>query len=127
MTNGKKTILIIEDETDLRQLIKSKLMNEGFNILEAGDGKVALETAKSQHPDIILLDIILPTMDGISMLKELRQDEWGKNVPVIILSNLSEAETISESVEKNVCDYLVKADWEPDDIVALIRKKLGKA
>ena len=126
MTDKKNTVLIAEDEADLRQLLKSKLIDEGFDVLEAENGKIGLETALNQHPDIILLDIIMPIVDGLSMLKELRQNEWGKNVPVIILSNLSEVEKIGEGLEKNVYDYLVKSDWEPDNIVNLIRKKLGK-
>jgi len=126
MADKKNTILIVEDEMDLRELLKNKLESEGYNVLEADNGRVGTDMALSQHPDIILLDIIMPQMDGLSMLKELRQDEWGKNVPVIILSNLSEAEKISEGLEKNVYDYLVKSDWEPDNVVALIRKKLGK-
>ena len=126
MANNKNTILIVEDEIDLRELLEKKLKIEGFNVLEAENGKVGLETALSQHPDVILLDIIMPVMDGISMLKELRQDAWGKNVVVIILSNLSEVERINAGLEKNVYDYLVKSDWEPDDIADLINKKLGK-
>lgn len=124
MTDKKNKILIIEDEIDLRHLLKSKLSSEGFDVIEAENGKTGLEAALSQKPDVILLDIIMPIMDGLSMLKELRQSEYGKSVPVIILSNLSEAEKISEGLEKNVYDYLVKSDWEPDDIVKLIRKKI---
>lgn len=125
MANKKNTILIVEDEIDLRQLLKKKLSNEGFNILEADNGEMGLQTALSQHPDIILLDIIMPIMDGLSMLKELRQNEWGKGVTVIILSNLSEAEKVDAGMQKNVYDYLVKSDWEPDDIVNLIKEKLA--
>jgi len=125
MVNKKNTILVIEDEIDLRALLKDKLESEGFDVLEAENGKIGLEMSLNNHPDIILLDIVMPVMDGLSMLKELRQDEWGKNAPVIILSNLSEVEKISAGMEKNVYDYLVKADWEPDDVVDLIRKKLG--
>lgn len=126
MPNNKSKILIVEDEEDLRQLIKTKLTSEGFDVLEAENGKVGLEMALSHRPDIILLDIIMPVMDGLSMLRELRQNEHEKKVPVIILSNLNEAEKIDEGLEENVYDYLVKSDWEPDDIVDLIRKKLGK-
>jgi DNA-binding response OmpR family regulator len=126
MANKKYKILIVEDEIDLRQLIKKKLINEGFDILEADNGEVGLKVAIDQHPDIILLDIIMPIMDGLSMLKELRQNEWGKNVTVIILSNLSEAEKVDAGLEKSVYDYLVKSDWEPDNIVNLIKEKLDK-
>lgn len=125
MAYKKNTVLVIEDETDLRGLLKEKLLREGFNVLEAENGKTGLETATSQHPDIILLDIIMPVMDGMTMLKELRKNEWGKYVPVIILSNLSEAEKITEGMEENAYGYLVKSDWEPDDVVNMIRKKLG--
>ena len=126
MTDKRNTVLIIEDEMGLRQLLKSKLNNDGFDVLEAENGKTGLEISLSQHPNIILLDIIMPVMDGLSMLKELRQDKWGKDVPIIILTNLSETEKIDESMEKSVYDYLVKSDWEPDDVVNLINKKLGK-
>lgn len=122
----KNTVLIVEDETDLRGLLKDKLQSEGFIVLEADNGQAGLATALSSHPDVILLDVIMPVMDGITMLKELRQDSWGKNVVVIILSNLGEAEKINEGLEKNVFGYLVKSNWEPDDVVNMIRNKLAE-
>lgn len=125
MADKKNTVLIIEDEVDLRHLLKEKLESEDFSVLEAENGKVGLETALSAHPDVILLDIVMPAMDGLSMLRELRRDEWGKKVVVIILSNLNKVGKISEGMEENVYDYLVKSDWEPNDVVDLIRKKLG--
>lgn len=127
MANKKQTVLIVEDEVDLREILKLKLKGEGFGVLEAENGKVGLEMALSQHPDMILLDIIMPVMDGTEMLTELRKDSWGSKAGVIVLSNLTEAEKIRESIEKNTYGYLVKSDCEPDDIVALIRKELGAA
>ncbi len=124
MKNKKRTVLIVEDDTDLRQILKDKLTGEDFNVLEAENGKKGLEAALANHPDMILLDIIMPVMDGIAMLTELRKDAWGIKAGVIVLSNLSEAERIRESIEKNTYGYLVKSDCEPDDIVALIRKEL---
>lgn len=125
MPENKKTILIVEDESDLRQPLKEKLEYDGYVALEAENGKIGLEMALSKHPDLILLDIIMPVMDGMTMLQALRKDAWGKNVPVVILTNLNEAEKIGTSVESGVYDYLVKADWELDDITTLIKKKLG--
>jgi len=125
MAKTKSTILIIEDEIGLRQLLRGKLEGEGFDVLEAENGKTGLEASLNHHPNIILLDIVMPVMDGLTMLKELRKDEWGKNASVIVLSNLNDAEKIGEGMEKNVYDYLVKSDWEPDDIVSLIKKKLA--
>jgi len=121
----KNTVLIIEDELDLRGLLKTKLISEHFEVLEADNGKIGLDISLSSHPDIILLDIVMPVMDGLAMLKELRQDEWGKTAKVIVLSNLNEAEKVSESLEKNIYNYLIKSDWEPNNIVSLIKKSLG--
>ena len=101
----KNTVLIIEDELDLRGLLKTKLISEHFEVLEADNGKIGLDISLSSHPDIILLDIVMPVMDGLAMLKELRQDEWGKTAKVIVLSNLNEAEKVSESLEKNIYNY----------------------
>jgi DNA-binding response OmpR family regulator len=123
--NKKNTVLIVEDETDLRGLLKKKLTDENFEVFEAENGKTGLEVSLSKHPDIILLDVIMPVMDGLSMLEELRKNEWGKSAKVIVLSNLNEAEKVSESLEKNIYNYLIKANWEPDDIVKLIKKSLG--
>ena len=126
MKNNKNVILIVEDYAYLRELLKEKLNKEDFEVLEASDGRMGLETALREHPDIILLDIIMPVMDGISMLDKLRQDEWGKNAIAIILSNLSEAKKINEGIEKNVFDYLVKSDCNPDEVVTLIKNKLSE-
>ena|SRR3989344_6686633 len=126
MANKKEIILITEDEVDLRQLLHEKLSLEGFDVLEAENGDAGLKAALEHHPDVILLDILMPIMDGLSMLKELRKDPWGATASVIILSNLSEAEKIQEGVEGNTAGYLVKSDWEPADIVTLVRKELAK-
>jgi DNA-binding response OmpR family regulator len=123
--NKKNTVLIVEDETDLRELLKRKLLDENFDVFEAENGKVGLEVSLSKHPDVILLDIIMPVMDGLSMLEELRKNEWGMGAKVIVLSNLNEPEKVSESLEKNIYNYLIKSNWEPDEIVKLIKKSLG--
>ena len=118
-------LLIVEDEISLCKVLRDKLTREGFSVLEAKDGKEGLETALVQHPDLILLDIIMPVMDGMTMLTELRKDEWGKNAKVIFLTNLSEAEKIAESHTKGVYDYLVKSDWKLSDVVKKVRERLG--
>jgi two-component system phosphate regulon response regulator PhoB len=126
MTNIKQTILIVEDEKDLRDILSLKLTMEGYNVLEAENGKVGLDIAKTKHPDLILLDIIMPILSGTLMLRELQKDQWGKNVPIIFLSNLSESEHIEQNLEKNVRGYFVKSDWEPDDLAIIINKILKK-
>lgn len=118
-------ILIIEDEKPLIRALSQKLSDEGFEILQAMDGETGLAMALDKHPDIILLDIILPKMDGITCLKKLREDAWGKNVPVIILTNLSDEESLKQSQIEHVPDYLVKSDWRLEDVTAKIRERLS--
>ena len=117
----KKKIIIIEDESSLRNILVEKLNLEGFDVLEARNGEEGLDLTLSQKPDLILLDIIMPKMDGITMLKKLRGDSWGKKVPVIILTNLSSGTENLELVEKKVFSYLVKSDWKLEDIVKKIK------
>ncbi len=119
-------ILIIEDEVSLLNILTDKLTREGFLVVQAKNGEEGLEVALREHPDLMLLDIIMPKMDGIAMLKELQQDEWGKNAKVIIFSNLSENEKIDKALGSGSYEYLIKADWKIGDVVTKIRKILSK-
>ncbi|MBI4653236.1 response regulator [Candidatus Kuenenbacteria bacterium] len=123
---NKKTILIIEDEISLQNILKKRLERENFLVLEAKNGEEGLDIALRERPDLILLDIIMPVMDGLTMLKKLRENGWGKNVMVILLTNLSDNEKIAEAVVHGTYDYLVKSDWKIEDVVAKIREKLEK-
>lgn len=125
MENQKK-ILIVEDETSLRNALRDKLLLEGFIVLEAKNGEEGLGVALRDHPDLILLDIIMPKMDGLTMLKKLREDVWGKNTKVILLTNLSDNEKVSEALLQGSYDYLVKSDWKIEDVVTKIRARLGE-
>lgn len=120
-----KKILIVEDEEAELRALKDKFQGEGFECLEAKDGREGLRVAVTSHPDLILLDLILPEMDGITMLKKLREDEWGKDVPVIILTNLSDDKTITEAIRSGIYSYLVKTDWRLEDVVKKVKAKLG--
>ncbi len=122
-TNGK-TVLIVEDESLLLQALVDAFSAEGFSTLGAGDGQEGLSVARQKHPDIILLDVIMPKMDGMAMLKELRTDAWGKAVPVIILTNLSDYRTVADALGHGVHDFLVKSDWEINDVVTAVKQKL---
>jgi DNA-binding response OmpR family regulator len=122
----KFKLLVIEDERLVYEALRRKLDNTGFEVINAFDGKEGLELSLKEHPDLILLDIILPVMDGITYLESLRADEWGERVPVIILSNLSDADTIQESRLKGVNDYLVKTDWKLDEVIEKIKNILNK-
>ncbi len=120
-----KKILIVEDEVALLQVLTEKLKKDNFEVLQARNGQEGLQQAFSLHPDLILLDIIMPVMDGMTMLAKLRIDEWGKSVPVIILTNLSNEQRVAESLQQGVYDYLVKSDWTLEDLVQKIKNRLG--
>ena len=124
---GKETILIIEDEKSLREATTDALQRKDFLTLSAKNGKDGINVALSKHPDLILLDLIMPEMDGMTALKIIRQDTWGATVPVIILTNLS---AINGSVDHDAArhiptQYLIKSDWKLNDIIKKIKKTLG--
>lgn len=119
-----KKILLIEDEVALLDALVLKLNSEGFSTLIAKNGEEGLEVALNNHPDLILLDIIMPKMDGITMLKKLRTDPWGHDVPVVILSNLTDADKNVNIVDSGVEAYLVKSDMPIADIVLKIKDVL---
>lgn len=121
---SKKKILVIEDEKPLINALSAKLQNEGFQVVEANDGKTGLKAALKHKPDLILLDIILPKMDGIGILENLRENAWGKSAKVIILTNLSDWDSTKKAVNLNVHDYLVKSDWNIKDVVKKVKSKL---
>ncbi|MBD3311535.1 MAG: response regulator [Candidatus Magasanikbacteria bacterium] len=122
----EQKILIVEDETSLTKILKSKLEKEGYAVLSAINGEKGLDMALKEKPDLILLDIVMPRMDGYEMLNKLRKDTWGKNVPVIILTNLTEPKEISNGVSMDIKDYLVKTDWSLNEVINKVKKRLEK-
>ena len=123
----KYTILIVEDDLPALSALVEKFSHEGFSVLEAKNGEEGLESALKNHPDMILLDIVMPRMDGMTMLKKLREDgEWSKHVPVIILTNLTSADEgrTRDITELEPAYYLVKSDWKIEDVVAKVRERL---
>ena len=120
-----KIILVVEDEESLRNALNDKLTRENFNVLEAKDGEEGLEIALKYHPDLILLDLLMPKMNGIEMAGKLRQDKWGKNAKIIILTNLMETEKVQRELENSVYEYLIKNDIKLDDVVKKVKQALG--
>jgi DNA-binding response OmpR family regulator len=123
--NTKKKVLIVEDDKALRNVLKDKLNNENFSVLVANDGKEGLSVAEKKKPDLILLDIIMPKMNGLEMLKKLREDRWGKTVPILLLTNDSNPEHMRETLKVDASDYLIKSDWNLEDIIKKIKETLG--
>jgi len=121
---SKKKILIIEDEEQLLTILSFKLELSGFIVLKARNGVEGYELALLNHPDLVLLDMMMPVMDGMKMLKTLRMDSWGKYANVIVLTNLA-AEHEKEVLALGVQKYLVKSDWSLEDIMQLVKDTCG--
>lgn len=125
MNRLAKRVLLIEDEIVLLNLLSEKFKDSGFEVNSAQSAEAGIKSALQNHPDLILLDIILPKMDGLTMLKKLRQDKWGKGVPVIILSNLSDQKKVSEAMKIGVYDFLVKSNVKLSEVVEEAREVLS--
>ncbi len=119
-------ILIIEDDKFLRELITRKLTSENFDIVEAVDGESGLKTLKEQKPDLVLLDLILPGIDGFEVLTKAKDDAMLALIPVIILSNLGQREDVERGLKLGAVDYLVKAHFTPNEIVEKVKQALAK-
>jgi DNA-binding response OmpR family regulator len=118
-------IAIIEDDQAINQMYRMKFEAEGFDVRLAGNGKLGVELVKSFKPDIILLDIQMPEMNGDEALAAIRATDWGKAVPVIILTNLGEEESPKNLSTLGVEGYIVKADLTPSQVVARVKEALG--
>ncbi len=120
-----KKVLIIEDDKFLRELLGKKLSNVGYTAILAVDGEEGLEKIKKEKPDIILLDLILPGINGFEVLEKHKEDSSISSVPVIILSNLGQSEDIEKGLKLGAKDFLVKAHFTPQEIVNKLQMVLG--
>jgi len=125
VSGGK--ILIVEDDKFLRDLILKKLKTEGYETIFAVDGEEALKTTKEEKPVLVLLDLILPGIDGFEVLKQLKADasENIRQIPVIILSNLGQRDDVEKGINLGAADFLIKAHFTPGEIIEKIKQVLG--
>jgi DNA-binding response OmpR family regulator len=119
-----KKILIVEDEPMLSQVLADKFIEEGFEVQTAADGQEGLDKALAWKPDVTLLDIVMPRMDGMTMLHKLRAVPEGKDLSVILLTNLSDTEDVYDAMANGVFDFLVKSHWDIDELVHEVQAKL---
>lgn len=124
MPQDAAKILIIDDEPSLLEALAERLTQEGFITLEAKDGVEGIKTALEVHPDLILLDLMMPLMDGIEVLRKLRSDPWGEQANVLVLTNLNDEHTIHDALQTHTYEYLIKADWSLEDLVKKIKEKI---
>jgi len=120
---GEK-ILIIEDDKFLRELIVQKLTKEGYEVSEAVDGEEGIKKIKEERPEMVLLDLILPNIDGFEVLSQLKADPILSKIPVVILSNLGQKEDIERGLKLGAVDYLIKAHFTPGEIIDKIKNVL---
>lgn len=121
---SQKKILIVEDENSLQNAMKEFLLAEDFKVVVADDGEMAVNLAKKEKPDLIMLDIILPKKDGFEVLAELKMDARTNTIPVILLTNLEDAGDIERAFSLGINMYLVKANYSLKDIVGKIKGAL---
>lgn len=122
----KKHVLIVEDDSMLQQALHRKMIHADFEVSAASDGQEGLDAALSKHPDLILMDLIMPCMNGASMMSHLRNDEWGKNVPIIILTNQEpNDQMIAQLMTDQPSYYLIKTNTQLEEVVLKAREVLA--
>ncbi|MDP3955623.1 MAG: response regulator [bacterium] len=123
--NPAPTILVVEDDSFLRDLLVEKLQEEHYNVVGAADGNEAYEQLAKQLPHVIVLDLILPDLNGFDILEKITSDERTKTVPVIVLSNLDQKEDIDKAMSLGAVDFMIKANFSLTEILARIKKQLA--
>ena len=119
-------IAIIEDDAIIAQMYRMKFEAEGYDVQMAGNGQLGVELVEKMRPDIILLDLRMPEMDGAKALAQIRKRDWGKAIPVMILTNVGEEEAPAELENLNVLGYIVKADLTPSQVVGKVKEALNQ-
>lgn len=126
MGNDVVHILVVEDDAFLANIYKTKFELEGYKVTTASNGEDGLEEARKKGPDIILLDILMPKMDGFSTLEQLKAGADTKDIPVIMLTNLGQKEDVDRAFELGAADYLIKAHFKPSETVEKVKRVLSR-
>ncbi|HEX8974151.1 MAG TPA: response regulator [Patescibacteria group bacterium] len=124
--SDQKKILLVEDDMFIRDIYQMKLSQEGFVVEAAENGVEALKKLEQFLPDLILLDIIMPYMDGMETLRHIKSEDRFKNIPVIMLTNISEKDKVDEGVKYGVTDYLIKSHFTPAEVVQKVNSLLER-
>lgn len=124
MAANSHTILAIDDDALLLGSVVEALQAAGYNVIQANNGKQGMEMALKEHPDLVLTDNLMPVVNGVDMIAGLRKDNWGKTVPVIIMTNMYTADMLNQSLEAGATDYIMKSDMSLDKIVELVHGRL---
>ena len=120
----QKSILIVEDEPDIREAMADALRNAGYSVYAAENGELGLTLAYANEPDLILLDLMMPVMDGHEVLEKLRQHPWGKTAKVVVLTSMDDVRNVAGAHEGDITDYLIKSNASLSEIVNKVRLAL---
>jgi CheY-like chemotaxis protein len=128
MEKKSQKVLVVEDDVTMREIVVHKLTSEGFDVVEAGDGLQAIEVWEKEKPDIVLLDLMLPELDGFQILEKMRRHHEAviAKTPVIVLSNLFSKEDMQRTKKLTVEDFLVKAYYTTEEILDKVKETLKK-
>lgn len=121
MAEAKTKVLLVEDDKMIIDMYTLKFTQEGYKVFQAENGKEGVDMAKKSKPDVILLDIILPKMDGFSVLKQLKSDSETKTIPVVLLTNLGQDGDVKKGLQLGAIDYLIKANYTPAQVVEKVK------
>lgn len=125
MEEKKWTVLLAEDDIFVSDIYNLKLQKEGFEVILVPDGREAIKRLETETPDLIMLDIMMPYMDGMDVLEAIKKDDRLKNIPVLMLTNLSEKENIEKAMKMGANDYLIKAHFTPSEVINKVKALLG--
>ncbi len=120
-----KHIILVEDDPILLKVLAKEFKDAGYEVSQAVDGEEGLQLVRMKHPDIVLLDIIMPKMDGIEVLRKLKENPGTKRIPVFMLTVLSDPKRLAEAVSLGAAAYLVKSEQDVSDVVAKVKKQIG--
>jgi len=126
MPKPKTKILVVEDESFLLDLYETKLEQAGYEVVKASNGSQGLSLARLEKPNLVLLDILMPEVDGYEMLRRLKADAKTKNIPVIIFSNLSQKAEIEKGLKLGASDFIIKTSVTPSELAGRVREFLSK-
>lgn len=121
-----KRILIVEDEKIMADLVQKKLEQEGYSTLVAQDGQQSLDMMRKEKPDLVLLDIILPKLNGFEVMEQINQDPELKDIPVIIVSNSGQPVELDRAKQLGAKDWLIKTEFDPQEVVDKVVRQIGK-
>lgn len=123
---NKSKILIVEDDSYISDMYRIKLESDGFEVEIAADGQAGLDAILKSHPDLVLLDVVMPKMDGFSVLQKIRKNPDFKNMPVVMLTNLGQKDSVEKGLLLGANGYIIKAHFTPSEVVEKIKEFLNK-